>query len=152
VILCERGIRTFETATRNTLDLSAVPVSHSLTHLPVVVDPSHATGVASSVRPMASAAVAAGASPRSAAAAERSDATSPSSASTSSPPIANPGKIICVGVNYGHRNEEYKDGSAPPQYPSVFPRFPESFVGHGQPSSRPPESEQLDYEGEIAIV
>ena len=61
VILCERGIRTFETATRNTLDLSAVPVLHSLTHLPVVVDPSHATGVASLVRPMALAAVAAGA-------------------------------------------------------------------------------------------
>ena len=46
VILCERGIRTFETATRNTLDLSAVPVLHELTHLPVIVDPSHATGVA----------------------------------------------------------------------------------------------------------
>ena len=61
VILCERGIRTFETATRNTLDLSAVPVLHNLTHLPVVVDPSHATGVASLVRPMALAAVAAGA-------------------------------------------------------------------------------------------
>ena len=61
VILCERGIRTFETATRNTLDLSAVPVLHSLTHLPVVVDPSHATGAASLVRPMALAAVAAGA-------------------------------------------------------------------------------------------
>ena len=61
VILCERGIRTFETATRNTLDLSAVPVLHSLTHLPVVVDPSHATGVAALVRPMALAAAAAGA-------------------------------------------------------------------------------------------
>ena len=61
VILCERGIRTFETATRNTLDLSAVPVLRSLTHLPVVVDPSHATGVSSLVKPMALAAVAAGA-------------------------------------------------------------------------------------------
>ena len=61
VILCERGIRTFETATRNTLDLSAVPVLHQLTHLPVVVDPSHATGVASLVKPMAIAAAAAGA-------------------------------------------------------------------------------------------
>ena len=61
VILCERGIRTFETATRNTLDLSAVPVLHQLTHLPVVVDPSHATGVASLVKPMAVAATAAGA-------------------------------------------------------------------------------------------
>ena len=61
VILCERGIRTFETATRNTLDLSAVPVLHNLTHLPVVVDPSHATGKADLVAPMAYAATAAGA-------------------------------------------------------------------------------------------
>ncbi len=61
VILCERGIRTFETATRNTLDLSAVSVLHSLTHLPVVVDPSHATGKASLVAPMAFAAAACGA-------------------------------------------------------------------------------------------
>ncbi len=61
VILCERGIRTFETATRNTLDLSAVAVLHNLTHLPVVVDPSHATGVAGLVPPMACAAAASGA-------------------------------------------------------------------------------------------
>ena len=61
VILCERGIRTFETATRNTLDLSAVTVLHELTHLPVVVDPSHATGVARYVKPMAMAAAACGA-------------------------------------------------------------------------------------------
>ena len=61
VILCERGIRTFETATRNTLDLSAVAVLHNLTHLPVVVDPSHATGKADLVAPMAYAAAAAGA-------------------------------------------------------------------------------------------
>ena len=61
VILCERGIRSFETYTRNTLDLSAVPVLHNLSHLPVVVDPSHATGKASLVAPMAAAAVAAGA-------------------------------------------------------------------------------------------
>ena len=61
VILCERGIRTFETATRNTLDLSAVPVLHNMTHLPVVVDPSHATGKASLVAPMAYAAAACGA-------------------------------------------------------------------------------------------
>jgi 3-deoxy-7-phosphoheptulonate synthase len=61
VILCERGIRTFETYTRNTLDLSAVPLLHNLSHLPVVVDPSHATGKASLVAPMASAAMAAGA-------------------------------------------------------------------------------------------
>ncbi len=61
IILCERGIRTFETATRNTLDLSAVSVLHNLSHLPVVVDPSHATGKASLVPPMAYAATAAGA-------------------------------------------------------------------------------------------
>ena len=61
VILCERGIRTFETATRNTLDLSAVTVLHSMTHLPVVVDPSHATGKANLVAPMAYAAAACGA-------------------------------------------------------------------------------------------
>lgn len=61
IILCERGIRTFETATRNTLDLSAVPVLHNLTHLPVVVDPSHATGKANLVAPMAYAAAASGA-------------------------------------------------------------------------------------------
>ena len=61
VILCERGIRTFETATRNTLDLSCVPVLKNLTHLPVIVDPSHATGKASLVPAMALAATAAGA-------------------------------------------------------------------------------------------
>ena len=61
VILCERGVRTFETATRNTLDLSAVPVINSLSHLPVVVDPSHATGRWDLVAPMAKAALAAGA-------------------------------------------------------------------------------------------
>ncbi len=61
VILCERGIRTFETYTRNTLDLSAVSVLHELTHLPVVVDPSHATGRSKLVPPMAAAAAAAGA-------------------------------------------------------------------------------------------
>jgi 3-deoxy-7-phosphoheptulonate synthase len=61
VILCERGIRTFEDATRNTLDLSAIPVLKQLTHLPVVVDPSHGTGKWDLVAPMALAAVAAGA-------------------------------------------------------------------------------------------
>ena len=61
VILCERGIRTFETATRNTLDLSAVPVLKGKTHLPVIVDPSHGTGHARYVEPMAYAAIAAGA-------------------------------------------------------------------------------------------
>jgi 3-deoxy-7-phosphoheptulonate synthase len=61
VILCERGIRTFETMTRNTLDISAVPLLNELSHLPVVVDPSHATGKRSLVAPMAKSAVAAGA-------------------------------------------------------------------------------------------
>ncbi len=61
VILCERGIRTFETATRNTLDISAVPVLKSLTHLPVFVDPSHAAGSASLIEPLSLAAIAAGA-------------------------------------------------------------------------------------------
>ena len=61
IILCERGIRTYETYTRNTLDVSAVPVLHELSHLPVIVDPSHATGKAALVPPMALAATAAGA-------------------------------------------------------------------------------------------
>ncbi|MBE5935255.1 MAG: 3-deoxy-7-phosphoheptulonate synthase [Lachnospiraceae bacterium] len=61
VILCERGIRTYEEYTRNTLDLSAVPMIKQLSHLPVIVDPSHATGIAKLVKPMALAAVAAGA-------------------------------------------------------------------------------------------
>lgn len=61
VILCERGIRTFETATRNTLDISAIPVLHSKTHLPVIVDPSHSAGISRLVRPLTLAAIAAGA-------------------------------------------------------------------------------------------
>ncbi len=61
IVLCERGVRTFETATRNTLDLSAVPVLREMTHLPIVVDPSHALGVSRYVKPMALAAAAAGA-------------------------------------------------------------------------------------------
>ncbi len=61
IVLCERGIRTYETTTRNTLDLSAVPVIRSKTHLPIIVDPSHATGVAAYVPPLAKAAIACGA-------------------------------------------------------------------------------------------
>ncbi|MGL5437380.1 MAG: 3-deoxy-7-phosphoheptulonate synthase [Lachnospiraceae bacterium] len=61
VVLCERGIRTFETATRNTLDISAVPVLRAKTHLPIIVDPSHATGVRAYVAPLAKCAIAAGA-------------------------------------------------------------------------------------------
>lgn len=67
-------------------------------------------------------------------------------------PIPSPEKIICVGVNYPDRNEEYKDGQAAPSNPSLFIRFPRSFVGHDAPLVRPPESSQLDYEGEIVIV
>ena len=67
------------------------------------------------------------------------------------PPIANPQKIICIGVNYVNRNEEYDDTALPP-YPSVFLRTPGSLVGHRQSIVRPPESEQFDYEGENAIV
>lgn len=68
------------------------------------------------------------------------------------PPVQGPGKIICVGVNYANRNEEYKDGQELPPYPSLFPRFADSFVGHDAALLRPPESEQLDYEGEIVLV
>jgi 5-carboxymethyl-2-hydroxymuconate isomerase len=63
-----------------------------------------------------------------------------------------PEKIICVGVNYANRNEEYRDGSELPEYPSLFMRAPTSFTAHDQPLVRPRESDQLDYEGEIAIV
>jgi 3-deoxy-7-phosphoheptulonate synthase len=61
IILCERGIRTFETYTRNTMDISAIPVVHKLSHLPICADPSHGTGRRDKVAPMARAAVAAGA-------------------------------------------------------------------------------------------
>ena len=71
---------------------------------------------------------------------------------TLTPPVVQGAKIICVGVNYPERNAEYKDGSAQPKYPSLFPRFPASFVGHGSPILRPPESIQFDYEGEIVLV
>ncbi|TAJ74206.1 MAG: FAA hydrolase family protein [Sphingobium sp.] len=67
-------------------------------------------------------------------------------------PLARPGKILCIGVNFPDRNEEYKDNQAAPSKPSLFIRFPSSFTGHDQPLIRPPESEQLDYEGEITIV
>jgi 2-keto-4-pentenoate hydratase/2-oxohepta-3-ene-1,7-dioic acid hydratase in catechol pathway len=67
-------------------------------------------------------------------------------------PVPAPEKIICVGVNYGNRNEEYNDGSDAPKFPSLFLRTPGSFVGHNQNILRPPESDQLDYEGEIVLV
>ncbi|WP_427452864.1 fumarylacetoacetate hydrolase family protein [Litorimonas sp. WD9-15] len=68
------------------------------------------------------------------------------------PVINNAQKYFCIGVNYANRNAEYKDGSEPPKNPSVFMRSRESFVGHGQFIERPPESHQLDYEGEIVVI
>lgn len=67
-------------------------------------------------------------------------------------PVPDPGKIICVGVNFPDRNAEYKDGQDAPANMSLFPRFASSFTGHNSALIRPAESEQLDYEGEIAIV
>ncbi len=68
------------------------------------------------------------------------------------PPVVEPQKIWCIGVNYKDRNEEYKDNSDLPKYPSLFCRAPTSFVGHDRPLERPKVSTQLDYEGEIALV
>jgi 2-keto-4-pentenoate hydratase/2-oxohepta-3-ene-1,7-dioic acid hydratase in catechol pathway len=68
------------------------------------------------------------------------------------PPVPNPENIWCIGVNYADRNEEYKDSSDRPKYPSLFCRAPASLVGHDQPIERPRVSHQLDYEGEIALV
>ncbi|MEM9600728.1 MAG: fumarylacetoacetate hydrolase family protein [Pseudomonadota bacterium] len=68
------------------------------------------------------------------------------------PPVTNAQKYFCIGVNYANRNAEYKDGSEPPKFPSVFMRSRESFVGHDVPLERPPESDKLDYEGEIVII
>lgn len=67
-------------------------------------------------------------------------------------PIPAPEKIICVGVNFPDRNAEYKDGQEAPPNMSLFIRFARSFTGHGQALIRPPETPQLDYEGEIAVV
>jgi len=67
-------------------------------------------------------------------------------------PIPAPEKIICVGVNFPDRNAEYKDRQDAPPNMSLFIRFPRSFTGHDRPVIRPPETPQLDYEGEIAIV
>jgi len=67
-------------------------------------------------------------------------------------PVPNPEKIICVGVNFPDRNAEYKDGVEAPPNMSLFPRFARSFVGHETPLTRPPETPQLDYEGEIAVI
>jgi len=67
-------------------------------------------------------------------------------------PVPHPEKIICVGVNYPDRNAEYRDGQAEAARPSLFIRFPRSFVGHGRSILRPAESHQLDYEGEVVLV
>lgn len=68
------------------------------------------------------------------------------------PPVTDPEKIICIGVNYANREGEYNDDAPRPEYPSVFMRTPESLVGHNEALLRPPESDQFDYEGEIAVV
>jgi len=68
------------------------------------------------------------------------------------PPIPQPEKIICIGVNYPDRNAEYKDGQEAPKFPSMFMRTPRSFVGHDTPLVRPRASAQLDYEGELVLV
>lgn len=68
------------------------------------------------------------------------------------PTVPNPQKIICIGVNYGDRNAEYRNKKSQAKYPSVFLRTRESLVGHQEPILRPPESEQLDYEGEIVLI
>ena len=68
------------------------------------------------------------------------------------PTVPNPQKIICIGLNYGDRNAEYREEKSQAKYPSVFLRTRESLVGHQEVILRPPESEQLDYEGEIVLV
>lgn len=67
-------------------------------------------------------------------------------------PVPNPRKIICIGINYPARNEEYSEGNAAAKYPGIFPRVTNSFVGHNEKILRPPESDQLDYEGEVTLV
>ena len=67
-------------------------------------------------------------------------------------PIIGGEKILCVGINYPERVQEYKDGRATPKYPNLFVRFPSSFVGHDQPLVWPKVSDKFDYEGEIVLV
>jgi 2-keto-4-pentenoate hydratase/2-oxohepta-3-ene-1,7-dioic acid hydratase in catechol pathway len=68
------------------------------------------------------------------------------------PPVPAPEKIVCVGINYPERNEEYKDGREKNKYPNLFVRFPDSLVGHEGALIRPKVSEKFDYEGEIVLV
>lgn len=67
-------------------------------------------------------------------------------------PVPNARKIICIGINYPARNEEYSEGNAAAKYPGIFFRATNSFVGHNEKILRPPESDQLDYEGEVTII
>ena len=96
--------------------------------------------------------IAAGAIPQVLEAAKGRAASHAEGSFTYEPPIPDPEKIICVGVNFPDRNAEYKDGQDAPPNMSLFIRFPRSFTGHGAPLVRPPESPQLDYEGEVAVV
>lgn len=96
--------------------------------------------------------IAAGAIPQVLEAATGRPASHSDGSFTYDPPIPDPEKIICVGVNFPDRNAEYRDGQDAPPNMSLFIRFPRSFTGHDQPLIRPPESPQLDYEGEIAVV
>ena len=68
------------------------------------------------------------------------------------PPVLAPEKIVCVGINYPERANEYKDGREKPKYPNLFVRFPDSLVGHGEALVRPKVSDKFDYEGEIVLV
>lgn len=96
--------------------------------------------------------IAAGATGHLVDAAARRSSDLPLDAVTLMPPIPAPEKIICIGVNYPDRNEEYKDGQAAPKYPSMFLRTPRSFTGHGSPLIRPNASAQLDYEAELVLI
>ncbi|WP_172328866.1 fumarylacetoacetate hydrolase family protein [Mangrovicoccus sp. HB161399] len=103
--------------------------------------------------PTLRAVIAAGAIPEVTAAAEGRRPSHGNGAFAWEIPVPDAGKILCVGVNFPDRNAEYRDGTAElPPYMSLFPRFASGFAGHGAALIRPPESAQLDYEGEIAVV
>jgi 2-keto-4-pentenoate hydratase/2-oxohepta-3-ene-1,7-dioic acid hydratase in catechol pathway len=84
------------------------------------------------------------------AAAKGAAADVPFEGTTLLPVVPNPGKIVCVGVNYDEHRREM--GREPPGHPTIFPRWPESQVAHGQPVIKPAESDKLDYEGELAVI
>lgn len=102
--------------------------------------------------PTLRAVIAAGGLKRLAEAAEGREITHPDGSFRWDIPVPDPEKIICVGVNFPDRNAEYRDGQDAPPHMSLFPRFPRTFVGHREALTRPPESDKLDYEGEIAII